>query len=342
MKKIKFLTAILILLTGVIGFYFLNMRYKLIDLSTITVVTKGNLTKNKVKITKGFFTSDRKSDSVLFLGTATERIVFDGSQLGSLATDYGENDFLITYDDKYYFQFRHFILNSNHQHRYNFTFTEKHDTIFIESDIRGPDEMKFTGIMHLIADAGNLRWNEPIDGIRVVYNTINLSNSESSRILVNKKAKKPFNRLKYNRVVAFDYEGGQGAGVIQIITDGKLAKTVKQQRELTQAQVDDVTNFLGDNATYGSSTAFCFDPHLGIVFYDDTNIVAHVSICLECNYLISSEKIPATEARMIKTEYGSSYPAEGFSKTGRYKINKLCKELQFSNCSDTLNSMFDN
>lgn len=160
-------------------------------------------------------------------------------------------------------------------------------------------------------------------------------------ISVSKKANTPFNKLDYNKVIAYDYEGGKGEGVINIITNGKLAPTVKQQKELTQEQIDGLTNYLGANTTYGGNKAFCFDPHLGIVFYKDSKVVAHISICLECNYLASSIKIPATEVKKFKMGDDFEYPAEGFSKLGRQKINALCKQLNFSHCADTLNSMFD-
>lgn len=165
--------------------------------------------------------------------------------------------------------------------------------------------------------------------------------SQTKKISISKKANRPFNKLDYNKVIAYDYEGGKGEGVIDIITDGKLAPTVKQQKELTQEQIDGLTNYLGANSTYGGNKAFCFDPHLGIVFYKDSKVVAHISICLECNYLSSSIKIPATEVKKIKIGDDYEYPAEGFSKLGRQKINSLCKQLNFSHCVDTLNSMFD-
>ena len=162
--------------------------------------------------------------------------------------------------------------------------------------------------------------------------------NQKKEISVSKKANRPFNKLDYNKVIAYEYQGGKGEG---IIINGKLATNVKQQKELTQEQIDSLTNYLGANSTYGGNKAFCFNPHLGIVFYKDCEVVAHISICLECNYLISSINIPATEVKKIKIGDDYEYPAEGFSKLGRQKINSLCKQLNFSHCADTLNSMFD-
>jgi hypothetical protein len=65
-------------------------------------------------------------------------------QCGLLKTDYGENDFLITYDDKYYFQFRHFIFNSNNQHSYDFYTVQRQDSIYVEAYIQGEGKMQFT------------------------------------------------------------------------------------------------------------------------------------------------------------------------------------------------------
>lgn len=165
--------------------------------------------------------------------------------------------------------------------------------------------------------------------------------NQTKEIVANKKANRPFNKLDYNRVIAYDFGGGKGEAVIDIITHGKLAPTVTQQKELTQEQIGGLTNYLGANSTYGGNKAFCFDPHLGIVFYKDKRVVAHLSICLECNYLRSSIKIPATKVKKIIIGDDYEYHAEGFSKLGRQKINSLCKQLNFSHCADTLNSIFD-
>ncbi len=165
--------------------------------------------------------------------------------------------------------------------------------------------------------------------------------SQSKEIRASKMANRPFNKLDYNKVIAYDYQGGKGEGVISIITDGKLAPTVTQKKELTHKQIDGLTNYLGASTTYGGNKAFCFDPHLGIVFYKYSKVVAYLNICLECNYLSSSVKIPATEVKKIKIGDDYEYPAEGFSKLGRQKINSLCKQLNFSHCAAMLDSMYD-
>ena len=171
----KFLIASVIIVTiGLIGFYFFNKRFKLVDLSSINVSAENNLSKSKVKIKRGFYSINRTSDQELFSSNNSDRTVYDGIQNGLLKTDYGENDFLITYDDKYYFQFRHFIFNNNNQHSYNFTLFKRQDTMYVRTDIKGKDKMEFARPMHQISDARFLRCNVPIDSSKVIYNMTEL------------------------------------------------------------------------------------------------------------------------------------------------------------------------
>jgi hypothetical protein len=101
-----------------------------------------------------------------------------------------------------------------------------------------------------------------------------------------------FSTITYDNVVAYDYNGEGG---IEIIDDkGQLAGRVKKSIRLDKSQITEITNLLCDKATYGDDIAACFDPHLGLVFYDGEKVNAYVSICLECNYLVSSIKIPDT------------------------------------------------
>lgn len=174
MKKKLLIASITFLVIGLFAFYIFNTHYKLVDLSTINVSTDDSLSKLKVKIKRGCYSIDRKNDSELFAKDNGSKTVYNGIQNGLLNTDYGENDYLITYDDKYYFQFRHFIFNRNHQHSYYFYFFKQKDTIYIKADIKGEDKMKFTRPMHLISEAKFLSCNVSIDSNKVMYNMTEL------------------------------------------------------------------------------------------------------------------------------------------------------------------------
>jgi len=121
-----------------------------------------------------------------------------------------------------------------------------------------------------------------------------------------------FATVDYDKVVAYSYDG---EGDIEIIDEkGKLANKIKKQVELSKTQTIRLTNTLCNKSTYGGDIAACFDPHFGVVFYKTNKPVAHISICLDCNYLVSSVKIP-----------GSA----GFSDNGIKKIVAFERELNF-------------
>ena len=90
-----------------------------------------------------------------------------------------------------------------------------------------------------------------------------------------------------------------------------------------------LTNWLGTISTYGGTYAFCFEPHLGIVFYYNNKIITNISISIECNFLDSSVPIQATQAKSIQISKDYKYPAKGFSKTGSQEIASLANDLNF-------------
>ena len=121
-----------------------------------------------------------------------------------------------------------------------------------------------------------------------------------------------FATVDYNKVVAYSYDG---EGDIEIIDKkGKFANKIKKQVEISKAQTIKLTNTLCNKSTYGGDIAACFDPHFGVVFYKKNKTIAHVSICLDCNYLVSSIKLPNDG---------------GFSDEGIKKIIDFEKELKF-------------
>jgi len=156
---------------------------------------------------------------------------------------------------------------------------------------------------------------------------------QSVPIIKNPDAGTPFGQLDYDRVVAYDYEGdAKGDGREIIVEDGKLAPKISKKMELSQEQVNSLTGFLGANETYGGGTASCFDPHMGLVFYEGEKVVMHVSICMECNRLSASIPIPATQYHLRNADTTDAFALEGFSKAGQEKLSQLCGELGFSHC----------
>ena len=143
-----------------------------------------------------------------------------------------------------------------------------------------------------------------------------------------KKYINPFDTLKYDKVIAYDYNGSPE---MQIVINGKvmpLKERMFKQAELTKEQINKFNKTIGDTKSYGGGTASCFDPHFGIVYFKQNKIVGHISICLGCNFLESIPDIPAENSH--KTDLCDECYANGFSKSGRKNISALVKELQFS------------
>lgn len=60
---------------------------------------------------------------------------------------YGENDFVITYDNQYQLVFRHFKYNWKPQHDYNFHLYKKGEDIYVQVDVEGKYARKAEGKM---------------------------------------------------------------------------------------------------------------------------------------------------------------------------------------------------
>ncbi len=149
----------------------------------------------------------------------------------------------------------------------------------------------------------------------------------------------PFDELKFDKVIAYEYQG-ERALLIERCLDKEKEK-IHKEITLTQKQINKLERILTSEKSYGNTTMSCFDPHFAVVYYQKEKIVATVSICLDCNYLVSSEKIPATELKMIKISDDYSYPANGFSKLTRKEIYYYIKSLGFTKYLKPLTSYLD-
>lgn len=140
-----------------------------------------------------------------------------------------------------------------------------------------------------------------------------------------------FPDFSFDEVIAYDYDGEMESFGIEIIQNNKLTP-YKKKAVLTPKQIKNLITDLNAETTYGGSKAFCFNPHLGIVFYNKKKVVAYISICFECNYLVSSKLIPVTEKKIIAIYDDLVVFDSGFSELGVEKLSALCQELCFSHC----------
>nr|WP_315198370.1 hypothetical protein [uncultured Flavobacterium sp.] len=147
----KWLIIFSLLSILVIAFFQLNKTIKLIDYNSIKVESKNGLQIEKVEIHQGYFSINRKNDSELFK-YKNPKIVFNRKETNLIKTEYGENDFLVIYDNKYYFQFRNFVYNDNDSVNYSFTLSKKENIVFIKVQI-GDNNRIFKRKMNLISEA---------------------------------------------------------------------------------------------------------------------------------------------------------------------------------------------
>jgi hypothetical protein len=99
-----------------------------------------DIKKVKIEFGNGTHSINRPKDKVLFKNRSKYSVLYDGITWKDLIpNEYGENDFLITYDEKYYLQLRHFKTNCNHQHDYSFHLFRSNDKVFVNIKIVGRD-----------------------------------------------------------------------------------------------------------------------------------------------------------------------------------------------------------
>ena len=171
-KTKKWLLTLIIIAILVFLLFKINQTIKFFELTSINVKTENQLDVEKVKIYQGLYTINRENDAEIFNDKFAE-IIFEGKSNGKIKTDYGENDFLIIYDNKYYYQFRQFCTNNNDYFKYNLKLFKRENKIYLNADISSG--MKFERPLNLISEAKNLRCNGKIDDEKGLYNGIELN-----------------------------------------------------------------------------------------------------------------------------------------------------------------------
>jgi hypothetical protein len=150
-------------------------------------------------------------------------------------------------------------------------------------------------------------------------------------LTVNKQgAGSPFDTLNFNKVIAYDYEGNFGnyAEVKEFYS--QFTKSIYKQKTLNKNQVNFVLSEFTNTKNYGDGTAKCFEPHMAIVFFQNNNAVNIIEICMDCNYFVSTIRIPNQFHSKVNTGTEYEYSDIGFTPQGKRMIKKLSKELGFS------------
>lgn len=139
-----------------------------------------------------------------------------------------------------------------------------------------------------------------------------------------------FVKLRADSVVMYDFAGGKGGDLYIVDDNGILAKDIFKSVTLDNTLSEQLKYRLGSKKSYGKSSAACFDPHLGFVFYNSGVVVAHVTVCLDCNRLHSSIEIQAQKQGVPISGNENYYTGQGMSRSFRVFLNSLLKTHKFS------------
>jgi hypothetical protein len=146
---------------------------------------------------------------------------------------------------------------------------------------------------------------------------------------------KPFGKLSYNKVIAYDFEGSGEPYPSIIDNKGRFVPVVVKQKALTKHQIDKLLSTLVQKSSYGETTASCFEPHFAVVFFKDDKVVNQIDVCLNCNRLHSTIEIPSQSHKKVNKGTENEYALEGLTDVGRKAIVDLSTELGFRYGEDT-------
>lgn len=172
-KRTKiFIGIVSLLILGFISIFIADsfLYVELFSQNSLEVRAAKPLDLNKVQIQKGNWTINRANDKILFDRSPGNELIFSKGCASNIHSDYGENDFLVIYDAKYYYQFRHFIFNRRHYHDYHFHLDKVEGEIKLSVIIEGLDEMKFERNMNLISHAEEMKTNVSKEKAGTIYN----------------------------------------------------------------------------------------------------------------------------------------------------------------------------
>lgn len=104
------------------------------------VIDDAKLSEKNIKIKFGLsaFSINRETDAILFDGKNNFSIIYaNGQKLSKIKGDYGENDFLILYNEAFYTVFRVLKTSRDDEYEYKFTFEKKNGDIYLNVSVNG-------------------------------------------------------------------------------------------------------------------------------------------------------------------------------------------------------------
>jgi hypothetical protein len=123
--------------------------------------------------------------------------------------------------------------------------------------------------------------------------------------------------------IAFDYIGFEGEHTFSVLNDkGQWINTIKQSKKLSANQILRVHNILGNKESFDNPMFVgCYEPRLGIVYFKQGKVIGQDKLCLGCARLESTARL------------GNGENYSSFNKKTMRQLEKLCQQLNFSDCS---------
>jgi hypothetical protein len=136
----------------------------------------------------------------------------------------------------------------------------------------------------------------------------------------------PYLELRADSVVIYDLVTEGGA----VREDLESNNFYRKQARLDGKSIKKLSKKLGKKRSFGVPGSMCFDPHLGIVYYQNGGPIAIVNVCLDCNNLESSLELRSQVREKINDDGTKGEYLSGMSKSFRKFLNALMVPHNFS------------
>ena len=99
--------------------------------------------------------------------------------------------------------------------------------------------------------------------------------------------------LQYDSILAYSFDGFHERTSILKLLQNRRFQYISDYKKLNDRSGNKLIHILSSKSSFGFSTAACFQPSLGILFFKQGRTVYEVNICLDCNSLSSSSPLQA-------------------------------------------------
>jgi hypothetical protein len=134
-------------------------------------------------------------------------------------------------------------------------------------------------------------------------------------------------------VVMIQYEWSPKSRITKVVDkEGKLTVVPTRKAIITPGEQKMLIAALNTKRSFGGGRAGCYEPRHGLIFYRNGSVSGHLTICMTCNYLVSSQDIPAQQQNAFEDEENGHvyYLGMGMSKKMLARLDRLFEEYGFS------------